>query len=78
MKSYYLGGSAGLLPGSVQTEAATPMLPTLCAVARALLSTVARSSPAAADAPATCARELHASALSTAHRTDFLPFFSTG
>jgi len=54
VRATYRGGSAGLLPGTVHTEVATPMLPTLCAVARALPSTIARSSPAAADAPATC------------------------
>ena len=54
----YRGGSAGVLPGAVHTEVATPMLPMLCAVPRALRSTVARSSPAAADAPATCARSM--------------------
>lgn len=52
------GGSAGLMPGAVPTEAATPMLPMLPAAARALLSTVDRSSPAAAAAPATYARQV--------------------
>ena len=48
------------------------MLPTLCAVARALLSTAARSSPAAAEAPATCARERYASALCTTKKLNLL------
>ena len=67
---WYRGGSAGLLPGTVHTEVATPMLPTLCAVARALLSTVARSSPAAADAPATCAKQLYVSGVQRCGFTD--------